>query len=482
MPMPINFQEINPLTFSHSVEHRKKDLKTLFVPVEKMKDVQEGRRIKMDIPQTSGVYFFRNNAKKILYIGKAANLRSRLYSYFAQSASLDAAKRQMLLEAHHITWHETASEIEALLLEASLIKKHLPPYNIVMRDDKQYLFVGFTKEPFPRIVFTHQPVAFAQTQKSKLKNKNCNSKIKTDFVGPFTEAGAVKQLLRSLRKAFPYCMCKKPHIRSCQFSELGLCVGVCCLKTPNTSNEVEPRNIIKRRYKKNIRYIKNILAGRQKQLLSHLQTDMRTASKREEFEAAAYFRNQAHALTRIFAHRPLLKKDYISENQKGLHELRMLLGLAAYPKRIEGYDISNIQGNFAVGSMVVFSEGAADKNAYRKFKIRTVEGANDTAMMREVLERRLRHKEWPLPDVLLIDGGRPQLNAAFNIITRLNLVNCIVVSIAKREEELYVPRRKTPFKLKEMPVSLLYLLQQIRDEAHRSAISYYRKRHRAAQI
>lgn len=425
--------------------------------------------IRDTIPHTPGVYFFRDQNERILYIGKAANLRSRLSSYFLKSSVLDAAKRRMLRETDHITWQLTLTEIEALLLEAALIKKHLPPYNIVMRDDKQYLFVGFTKEQFPRVVFTHQPLS---VQSAKL---TVQSSKKAEFLGPFTEAGAVKQLMRSLRKIFPYCTCNKLHTHPCQRAELELCFGFCCLKNRNAIEEKQAM------YQKNIRFLKNVLQGKQKQLLQQFRTQMNRVSKLQEFETAAHLRDYVYALEHIFSHQAPLKKDYLSENQKGLHELRLLLKLPAYPKRIEGYDISNIQGTHAVGSMVVFTDGIADKNAYRKFRIRTVKGANDTAMLREVLLRRLRHIEWPLPDIMLIDGGRGQLNIALKTIqsvTRSNLVNLIIVSIAKREEELYTPEHKTPFKLKEMPTALLYLIQQIRNEAHRFAIFYYRKQHR----
>src|SRR3989338_3058891 len=197
-------------------------------------------QIQNSIPRTPGVYFFRDKKHTILYVGKAANLRSRLSSYFLKSALLEAAKRRMLHEAEHITWQETETEIEALLLEASLIKKHIPPYNIVMRDDKQYLFVGFTKEQFPRIFFTHQPLSLGTR----------NMKHETQFIGPFTESRIIKNLLRSLRKTFPYCTCKTNHNRACQRGELGLCPGTCCIK----SYEVQPRKILE--YKKNIRFLK----------------------------------------------------------------------------------------------------------------------------------------------------------------------------------------------------------------------------------
>lgn len=419
--------------------------------------------IRNSVPQTPGVYFFRDGKNSILYIGKAANLRSRLSSYFLTSALLEAAKRRMLRETEHITWQETKTEIEALLLEASLIKKHTPPYNIVMRDDKQYLFVGFTKEPFGRIFFTHQPIAFT-------KNKNVTS----EFIGPFTEGRSVKKLLHSLRKTFPYCTCKTNHNRVCQRGELGLCMKLCCQKNYNATPAERSA------YAKNVRFLKNVLQGKQKQLLRQFRVRMNHASKKQEFETAARLRDYVYAIENIFEHRSPLKKEYTVENQKGLRELRLLLQLPSYPKRVEGYDISNIQGTHAVGCMVVFTDGVADKNAYRKFRIRTVQGANDTAMMREVLGRRLKHNDWPVPDVILIDGGRGQLNAALNAISASQLTPKIphIISIAKREEELYAPNRKTPFKLKEMPTSLLYFLQQIRDESHRFAISYYRKQHK----
>ena len=227
--------------------------------------------------------------------------------------------------------------------------------------------------------------------------------------------------------------------------------------------------------------MKNVLQGKQKQLLGQFRVQMNRLSKRQEFETAARLRDYVYALERIFEHHAPLKKEYTAENQKGLHELRLLLKLPAYPKRIEGYDISNIQGTHAVGSMVVFTDGIADKTAYRKFRIRTVKGANDTAMLREILQRRVAHDDWPLPDIMLIDGGRGQLNAVLKAMQKMPLEtknnHVVVVSIAKREEELYTSDHKNPFQLKKMPTALLYLIQQIRNEAHRFAISYYRKRH-----
>jgi excinuclease ABC subunit C len=287
----------------------------------------------------------------------------------------------------------------------------------------------------------------------------------------------VKRMVRSLRKTFPYCACVRPHSRMCQNAELALCMGFCCVITGSASRDERVA------YAKNIRYLKNLLSGRQKQLAHRLRAEMNKKSKQQDYEAAARLRNQLFALERIFAHQHVLKRDYKAENQKGLHELVLLLGLAQYPERIEGYDISNIQGAFAVGSMVVFTDGTANRQEYRTFRIRTVIGANDTAMMRETLMRRFTHNEWPLPNVILIDGGRGQLNAAIKALASTpsyKASRSTVISIAKREEELYAANRKTPYTLKTMPPALLYLLQQIRNEAHRFAISHYRRRHRQA--
>ena len=422
--------------------------------------------LKPTIPSTPGVYFFRGERGKVLYVGKAVNLRQRLSSYFVKSAGLTPAKKEMLERARTITWQEADSDIDALLQEASYIKKHRPPYNVMLRDDKYYSFVEITKEQFPRIFVVHRPTLFVKEQKK--------SSTKSECIGPFTNGYDLKKILRSLRKIFPYCTCKNNHARRCQSAQLGLCAGICCLKDYTPSKKEIAT------YQKNIRYIRNVLSGRQKQLMKTLERQMQTASDQKQFEDAAHARDQLRRLLRIFAHNRVIKKEYSVENQKGLYELRILLTLEETPERIEGYDISNIQGTFAVGSMVVFTGGMPDKSEYRKFRIKTVEGANDPAMMREVLSRRLAHTEWARPDIILIDGGPTQLNAARKAYEESPLAEhpIIILSIAKREEELYIPGQKMPVPLQQMPTSLLYLLQQIRNESHRFAIAYYRKKHR----
>lgn len=425
--------------------------------------------IRDTIPSTPGVYFFNSPENEVLYVGKAANLKARVRSYFSKHVDLSPAKRRMVREATSITWQEADSEIDALIREASLIKRYHPRYNIILRDDKNYSFVAFTKEPFPRVYITHQPREHSS---------------KETYIGPFTDGYAVKRLLRTLRRTFPYCTCTQQHTRPCQNAELGLCATVCCLK--NQYSEVSTvgsrTSEYHQTYKKNIYAIKNILRGKHAHLKATLTREMKHASTAQHFEVATQIRDQLYALESIFAHREIIRKEYGVENQKGLHALRMLLALPRAITRIEGYDISNIQGVLPVGSMVVFTNGMSNKQEYRKFKIKTVTGANDPAMIHEVIARRLAHADWPLPDIALIDGGRTQLNAALaaqHASSRPEAHNIIFMAIAKREEELYLAHKKTPLALKTMPVSLLHLIQQIRNEAHRFAIGFYRKRHRA---
>lgn len=428
--------------------------------------------IRDSIPSAPGVYFFKGPASEVLYVGKAANLKARVRSYFSKSVDLPPAKHRMIREAADITWIETESEVEALIREATLIKRHHPKYNVILRDDKNYSYVAFTHEPFPRVYVTHQPTA---------------RKTRELYIGPFTDGYAVKRILRSLRRTFPYCTCTQQHTRPCQNAELGLCMSICCLKTkfsevplPKIDGSGTSENY--KRYRKNISALKNILRGNHARLKGTLTREMQKASKARDFETATHARDQLYALERIFAHRAVIRKEYGVENQKGLHELRILLKLPRAITRIEGYDISNIQGTLPVGSMVVFVHGMSDKNEYRKFKIKTVQGANDPAMIREVITRRLSHLDWRLPDIMLIDGGRTQLNAALaaqRASLQSETKHIVIMAIAKREEELYLAHTKTPLSLKKMPVSLLHLLQQIRNEAHRFAIGFYRKRHRA---
>lgn len=236
-------------------------------------------------------------------------------------------------------------------------------------------------------------------------------------------------------------------------------------------------------YRANIAAIKKILSGRSQSLASELKKKMNALAHKRRYEEAQTARDQLWSIERIFEHRPYLKRDTETEREKALITLKELLGLKQIPARIEGYDISHHHGDTAVGSMVVFENAKPQKNEYRKFIIRSVGGIDDTASLREVLTRRLKHPEWPVPDLFLIDGGKAQLNAAAKALAERNTVlrdketlRGALASLAKREEELYIAGKKDPLPLKKLPQPLLHLLTHVRDEAHRFAISFHRKR------
>ena len=362
------------------------------------------------LPKTFGVYAFKKGAK-FFYVGKAANIKERVKQH-----------KDLLGLAKEIGYIKTNSEIEALILEAKLIKKIQPKYNVLWRDDKNYFYVAITKESFPRVFITHQ-----------LKIKNC--KLKIDFIGPFIEGTSLKRALTYLRRTFPYYTSKSHPKGSCLWCHLKLCPG---------PDPVKPE------YQKNIKSLVFVLKGSSRKVLNDLERRMKKSSLLQEYEKAAKIRDKITSLERV-----------INPQQ--------------IPGRAEAYDVSNIQGEEAAGSMVTFINGRPAKNFYRKFKIKIAGKPNDVAMIKEILSRRLKHAEWPYPDLILIDGGKAHLNAASKCL-KWNFKHIIkVMAIAKKENKLYVEGRTKPILLKGLPREMFNLILQLRDEAHRFAISYHRK-------
>ncbi|MEK7650080.1 MAG: GIY-YIG nuclease family protein [Patescibacteria group bacterium] len=400
-------------------------------------------------PQAPGVYFFKNERGRVIYIGKAANLRARLRSY-AQGGWKD----DMVRAAANVEWKELSSDIEALITESSFIKSHKPKYNLVMRDDKNYFFVAFSHDTFPRIYLTHQPGTGAQTR----------------AIGPFTDGAAIKRVIMLLRRAFPYCTCppKPKHKRKCVNAQIGKCLGFCCADMP-----VSPAN--KKQYMANMTSIRKVLTGKTKTLARELAARMERAAHARHYEEAQALRDQVASLARIFEHQPYLQNDLQAERERAQRLLAELLGLERSPERIECFDISHHQGSSSVASMAVFVGGMPAKDQYRKFIVKTVKGVDDFASLYEVVGRRLRRDDWPRPDLIIIDGGKGQLSAVAKLAEKENIP---IASIAKREEELYVPGRRAPFPLKTLPQPLFNLITALRDEAHRFAISFHRRRQR----
>ena len=426
------------------------------------------------LPKTPGVYAFKKG-RAFLYIGKASNIRERVKNHFRQSGT---GNNTFVEKSSKISFIKTASEIEALILEANLIKKYEPKYNVAWRDDKNYFYAAATKELFPRIFVTHQ-----------LKPRNGN----IQYIGPFVDGRALKTVLKTPQKVFPYRTCRarseKLPKRPCLLYQIERCPAPCITSIKNKKSLLNR----KRNYRKNIKNLINILKGKKPQVISKLKKEMKKASDNQDFEKAKLIRDQILALEKIMAHSQIFflhpfvpisarNKDIFLCWERIQENVKKLLETKKNIKRIEGYDISNIQGKQAVGSMVVFIEGKPVKSLYRKFKIKykdkTVKKGepNDPAMIKEIISRRLNHSEWQKPDVILVDGGKPQLGAALKALQKDTKNQFIkVIALAKKENKLYIEGKKESIFLRNVNQKISNLILQIRDESHRFAISYHKK-------
>lgn len=378
------------------------------------------------IPSSPGVYAFKN--KNILYIGKAINIKKRIRSH---------SKSPFAKKSTHIGYIKTSSEIEAFILESNLIKEYKPKFNVLWRDDKNYFYVSFTKEKYPRIFLTHQPLK------------------ENEQIGPFIEGKSIKTTLKILKKIFPYYVSSKKHPpKKCSWCHLSLCPG------PDPDQK---------KYKQDIEKIKQILKGKKQQVLKKLRKEMEQASKKQQFERALKIRDQIFSFQKMLNNARIISS---SENwEKTEKELRKITNVKKKITRIESYDVSNIQGKQATGSMTVFLKGKPKKNLYRKFKIKTTKKPDDTSMIKEVLKRRFNHEEWPFPDLILIDGGKGQLNAGL----KEKREDISFMALAKKENKLYLENKKDPILLKNLPKEISNLILYLRDEAHRFAFLYHKK-------
>jgi excinuclease ABC subunit C len=538
------------------------------------------------LPAKPGVYLMKDDAGKVIYVGKAIRLRDRVRSYFHAAGGQTRKVRRLVQHLTDFEFIVTGSELEALILECNLIKKYRPRYNVRLKDDKRYPYIKITlQEDFPRIYTVR-----------RMENDGAR------YFGPYTSSKAVRQTMELLRKLFPYLTCKREITgqdkRPCLYYHIGRCAGPCI-------GAISPEE-----YRALIEQIILFLEGKQERIVSRLQRDMEEAAQALNFERAAALRDQIQALQQViekqkvmfaagsdqdviaFAREDgqacvqiffiragkLIGREYfvltgtqdvespeimtsfvkqfydkaayipskillqhnidealviegwlrkkrgtkvtirvprrgkgrqlvqmVAENAletlaqlqaewaaeqarqvTALDELQTHLDLAQAPTRIECYDISNIQGKSATGSMVVFVKGVPRKSDYRRFRIKRVEGADDYAMLQEVLGRRFKRvageqqrgideEGWGiLPDLLIVDGGKGQLNAALKVMAELGVDHIPAIGLAKQREEVFVPGRSKPILLPH-DSEALYLLQRVRDEAHRFAISYHRR-------
>lgn len=413
-----------------------------------------------NLPKEPGVYQYKNQIDEIIYIGKAAVLRNRVRQYFQKSRPFDAKTEALVSEITDVQWITVETELDALFLEAELIRRYKPRYNILLRDDKSSGFVRIDySSGHPTVTITRRPLDDG-----------------AEYFGPYYSVFAVKKALHYLRRAFPYSTHTTVPKRACLQYHLGLCPGLEENKTSLSE------------YKQNLRKLIAYLKGERVQLLKSIEKDMNTAAKAEQFEEAARLRNQLFALKGLTKQIVFGDKEFIDlSKDEGLVELTELLGLPKPPRRIEGYDISHMSGTDNVASMVVFTNGLPNKAEYRKFKMRIL-GNDDFAHMHETISRRVSEKNrkaWGLPDLFLIDGGKGQLNAALDARDAAGLQHIPMIGLAKREEEIVVNNMRSIPNVQnqtgeEFTMHLLgtnshavKLLQRIRDESHRFAVSYH---------
>jgi excinuclease ABC subunit C len=413
------------------------------------------------IPKLPGVYIMRDAIGNIIYIGKAKSLKDRLSSYFNADTNSKAAT--IITAMRKIDYILCTSEREALIVERQLINKVKPYFNSMWKDDKSYPYIKFSVgEDFPRLTFTRK-----KTDDGSL------------YFGPYPQLFYIKKLVRWLIKFFKIRPCKlnftqyelpeEKRVKSCIYYHTGMCYAPCL------------GNITPKGYKNKIKDVQLFLNGKFKKLEIEWQMCMFNLSKNMRYEEAKEVRDRLQAIT------SMSERVMISEITQGeinesvqradsINELKSILGLKIPPAVIEGFDNSNIQGTNSVAAMVRFHNGIADKKNYRRFKIKTVEGSDDFATMREVVFRRyssLIRKNEKFPDLILIDGGKGQLNAAVSALEELQ-ANIPIISLAKKNEEIFLPTKDKALILSRHSQALK-LLQSVRDESHRFAIAYHRQ-------
>ncbi|MBN2451367.1 MAG: excinuclease ABC subunit UvrC [Lentisphaeria bacterium] len=412
-----------------------------------------------DVPNRPGVYIFRNAAGEVIYVGKATSLRKRLASYFQPSRARQADPKLRAL-IHSIGQYETmvtATEAEALLLESRLIKQYHPRYNVELRDDKRFLHICVDPaESFPRL------------QLVRLRKED--GRI---YFGPFPRAGVLRQTVAFL--------CRRFGLRSCAVREPGPDALKHCLD-PIIRDCLCPcrGSVTPEEYGKHLEQALDVLRGDSRQLVGELRQVMEQAAADQQFERAAELRDVIGNLRAVSQPNRAFGRTTLDAvrrpDRDAVQMLARALGLAREPKVIECFDISNISGRLAVASMVCFREGRPSSADYRRFRIRATRGPDDAAMMHEAVHRRytrLVREQRPLPDLVVVDGGRGQLAAALEALAEAGVPSTTVLGLAKRQEEIFLAGGAEPLTLPRHHPGLK-LLQAVRDEAHRFANAYHR--------
>ena len=424
-----------------------------------------------ELPKEPGVYFHKDSRGEIIYVGKAARLSNRVRQYFQKSRSRDPKTEALVAEIFDTDWMVVESELEALFLEAEMVRRYMPRYNILLRDDKSMVYIRVDYDSdFPTVGTTRRPLDDGAR-----------------YFGPYLSALSVRTALKSLRRVFPFATRRiAGQKRATLHYHLGLDPGL----------EEGKTSLID--YRANLRRLIAVIEGKRSAIERELEKEMKQKAKLQDFEGAAKARNQLFALQNLTNQVIFSDKEFLDiSKDHALNELVDLLGLAKFPRRIEGYDISHMQGTDVVASMVVFTNGVSNKGEYRKFKTKK-DHNNDFYNMNETIKRRLsdkNRKAWGTPDLFLIDGGKGQLDAAIRARDEMGCETVPFIGLAKREEQIVIHKEKSnvslqlsalqslggfrsesdDFILVNVPhnTNLVKLLQRIRDESHRFAVSYH---------
>lgn len=422
-----------------------------------------------DFPQTPGVYLMKDEAGRVIYVGKAKNLRSRAGSYFLKQAQQEYRTASWIHEICDIDYLECESEVDALLAESRLIKDVQPKHNKELKDDKTFPYLMITtREDFPRVEVTRTP------KQSGVK-----------LYGPFPSAGALRGAIQVLQRIFKFRTCsldidegdpRWKWFRPCLLASIKQCTAPC------------NQRISKEDYRADIKRLQTFLEGGKKKLLREMRDEMSTAAKELQYEKAARLRDEIKMLERLDERGELdthvQPEVFYIDPKKGLHGLQKVLKLPQAPRVIEGVDIAHLGGNETVASLVQFIDGLPFKPGYRRYRIREVKGVDDFRSIYEVVSRRFRRLndgQSAFPDLLLIDGGKGQLSSAMAAFRDQGITPPTVLSLAKQEEEIFLPGASESLRLSRHAFALR-LLQYVRDEAHRFAQHYHHILRRKSQL
>lgn len=431
-------------------------------PVQKQGEffLRAAEKVRTKFPDTPGVYLFLDQKGRVLYVGKAKNLKARASSYFLKAAAEDQRTEQLVKEAYDIDFMDAESEVDALLMEARLVKDVQPKFNRELRDDKSFPYLQITThEDFPRVEITREP----RTTGAKL-------------YGPFANVGQLRGAVQVLQRVFQFRNCsldiedgdeKWRWFRPCLLASIKQCTAPCNLR------------ISKDEYRKDIARLRKFLDGNRKSLLKEMVAEMEEASKNLRFEQAARLRDELKMLESIHDRGDLDKHEqpevFYVDPKKGLAGLQKIFKLPLAPRTIEGVDIAHLGGTETVASLVQFIDGLPFKPGYRRFRIREVQGIDDYASIHEVVSRRFKRltdEGDVFPDILLIDGGKGQLGKAVQAFEAQGITPPLLLSLAKKEELVYRMGEPEPVKISRHAFALR-LLQYVRDESHRFAQHYH---------